>query len=242
VTHERNAAVAALTLLLSPGGCTQRLATPGPPATQQRDVIFTEYSPLSRAKEILRRALPPLTFRRGQQALSARKQVLAEQAIDVTKERFAVYVPEGAPPPAGYGLLVFVAPWPRATEPRRWRPPLNRHGLILVSAARSGNEVCVFNVEVQLARRLGHEPLDASALDDALDALDRPSAVDPGKLAACNARIERELTAKLAEAEAAIARGDRDAAREQLKAIDGRYGGLAAPAIVELDEKLLAHE
>jgi pimeloyl-ACP methyl ester carboxylesterase len=106
----------------------------------------------------------------------------------------------------------------------------------------SMREWCVFNVEVQLARRLGHEPLDASALDDALDALDRPSAVDPGKLAACNARIERELTAKLAEAEAAIARGDRDAAREQLKAIDGRYGGLAAPAIVELDEKLLAHE
>jgi hypothetical protein len=37
-----------------------------------------------------------------------------------------------------------------------------------------------------------------------------------------------------------IARGDRDGARGRLGAIDGRYGGLAAPAIVELDEKLAA--
>ena len=347
--RQMKASIAALLLLPSFSGCAHRSADPRTAASQQRDVIFTEYSPLSRAEEILRRTLPPLTFRRAQQALLARKQALAEQAIDLTQERFAVYVPEGAPPSSGYGLLVFVAPWPQATEPRRWRPPLDRHRLILVSAARSGNEVgvlerrlplailayenvrlrypidpervyvgglsggsrvaqmaalaypdvfrgallnagsepiggergvylppadlfrrfqqtrlvyvtgekdednldddqvsqasmrqwCVFDVEVQIARGLGHEPLDAASLADALDALERRSPVDATKLLACNARIDRELTASVADAEAAIARGDRDDARARLKAIDGRYGGLAAAATAELEEKLV---
>lgn len=350
VRQESKSAVAALSLLLSLAGCAQRTPSPFPPATQLQDVTFTHVSPLSRNQEIARRTLPPLTFRRGQQALAARGEAFAEQPIDLSKEKFAVYVPAGAPPEKGYGLLVFVAPWPQATQPRRWRPPLDRHHLILVSAAHSGNEVkilerrlplsllayenvrarypvdanrvyigglsggsrvaqiaalaypdvfrgvllnagsepiggergiylppadlfrlfqqtrvvyvtgaddqgnleddqisqasmkewCVHNVEVQIARRLGHEALDPSSLDHALDALDERPALDAAGLERCNARIQRELQAKLADAEAAIARGDRDSARDKLKDIDGRYGGLAAPAILKLDEKLAA--
>jgi len=38
--------------------------------------------------------------------------------------------------------------------------------------------------------------------------------------------------------EVAIARGDRETARAQLEAIDARFGGLAAPRIVELADRL----
>jgi len=77
-----------------------------------------------------------------------------------------------------------------------------------------------------------------ASFDQALDALEQKSAVDPGELARCNARVQRELAAKLAEAEAAIVRGDRDEARAQLRAIDGQYGGLAAPAILDLNARM----
>jgi len=73
-----------------------------------------------------------------------------------------------------------------------------------------------------------------------LGALDRGSAVDPRERAYCSAGIQRELSACPAEAEALIARGDTGAARSRLKAIDGSVGGLAAPAILELDARLAA--
>ena len=99
---------------------------------------------------------------------------------------------------------------------------------------------CVFNVEIRDARKLGHEPLDPPSLNRALDALEQPSAVDPGELAQCNARLQRELASKLAEAETAIARGKGDDARAQLEGIDAHYGGLATPAILELDARIAA--
>ncbi len=347
----RQAAAALLSLLLSLCGCAHGSAAPPWPASLQQEVTFTGYSPLSRSAEIARRTLPPLTVRYGQQMLSARGQELREQPIDLAQEKFVVYVPAAAPPKSGYGLLVFVAPWEEATKPDRWRPPLDRHGLIFVAAANSGNEVklldrrlplallayenirarypldpkrvyvgglsggsrvaemialgypdvfrgallnagsdpiggeqgiylppadlfrkfqqtrlvfvtgrhddvnldddavslhsmrhwCVFNLAVQEPRRLGHEPLDAASLDGALDALEQPSTVDAAKLAQCNANLARELSSKLADAEAALARDDRDGARARIKEIDGHYGGLAAPAIVELDAKLAPH-
>ncbi|HET7786907.1 MAG TPA: PHB depolymerase family esterase [Myxococcales bacterium] len=336
-------------LLLSLLSCA-RQAVPGAPAAQLNDVVFDRYTPLSSNEEIARRTLTPLTFAHGQRALAARGEALGGQPVDLARERFAVYVPAGAPPAAGYGLLVFVSPGPEAPQPRRWRAPLDRHGLIFVAAAHSGNDAsilerrlplavlawenirarypldpkrvyvgglsggsrvaeiaalaypdvfrgallnagsepiggergiyppaadlfqrfrrtrlvyvtgeddpgnleddqisqasmkewCVFNLEVQVARRRGHEALDAPALNDALDALDRSRAVDESELSRCTARVERELAARLADAEAALQRGDREGARERLSAIDRRYGGLAAPASVELDTRLTA--
>lgn len=341
-----------LSLLMSLGGCAQVALAQRPSGSLLQDVTFSRYSPLSRNAEIARRTLTPLTFRAAQQALLARGQTLREQPIDLAREKFTVYVPAAAPPKSGYGLLVFVAPWPEATRPNFWRPPLDRHGLIFVAAENSGNEVkvldrrmplallayenvrarypldpkrvyvgglsggsrvaemtalgypdvfrgallnagsepiggeqgmylppaelfekfqqtrlvyvtgsqddlnlhddlisrdsmrewCVFNVEVREAPRLGHEPLDASSLNRALDALEQPSAVDAGKLLQCNASLQRELSSRLAEAEAAIARGDRRDARARIMAIDARYGGVAGKAILELDAKLAAHQ
>jgi hypothetical protein len=352
--HETEVAIATLFLLLLLSRCAHQAAPPPvPPERHQLDVTFTEYSPLSRNLEIARRTLTPLTFGLVQQVLATKGEALQEQPIDLTKEKFTLYIPAGAPPKAGYGLLVFVPPWAQQVVPGLWFQPLTRHGLILVSAANSGNEAkildrrlplallayeniraqypldsnriyigglsggsraalvaalaypdvfrgvllnagsdpiggeagiylppadlfrrfqeqmrlvyitgeadevnlrddevsrssmknwCVFNIDVKVVRRQGHEPLDSTAFDLALDMLDRRSTVDAGKLAQCNDRIQRELSAKLADAETAIAIGDRNRALAKLKAIDGHYGGLAAPAILELDAKLAAHD
>jgi pimeloyl-ACP methyl ester carboxylesterase len=353
LSHEKEVSTAAAYLLLSLSGCTHQAAAPSPPQRYQLDVIFTKYSLLSRNLEIGRRTLTPLTFAVAQRVLSTNKEALREQPIDLTQERFTVYVPAGAPPKSGYGLLIFVPPWSTQGVPRLWFGPLNRHGLIFVNAANSGNEVkildrrlplallafenvraqypidskrvyigglsggsraalqtavaypdvfrgvllnagsdpiggeagiylppadlfrtfqeqmklvyvtgdadevnmrddqvsrssmkdwCVFNIEVKVVRRLGHEVLNPDSLDLALDMLERPSAVDVGKLARCNERIQRELASKLADAEAAIVSRDRNRALAKLKAIDGHYGGLAAPAILELEAKLAAQQ
>ena len=58
-----------------------------------------------------------------------------------------LYVP-AHPPPAGYGLLVFIPPWQEARLPAGWAPILDQAGIIFVSAAGSGN------AEKPLARRI----------------------------------------------------------------------------------------
>ena len=325
---------------------------PPRPATQLRDVVFDRYTPLSASREVVRRVLTPITFRFAERKLAESRLELKDQPVDLAQERFSVYLPAGTPPPGGYGLLVFVAPWAAATEPNRWRSALDRHGLILVSMANAGNEAsllerrlplallawanvtarwpvdaervyvggmsggsrvaevtalaypdvfrgallnagsdpvggekgiylppadlmkrfqasrlvlvtgsedelnlqddrlarasleaaCAFRLVVQQAPRLGHEPVDARALEAALAALDRPPALEPERVARCNARIERELEGRLAEVEAALKGGDKAGARARLKAVDARYGGLAAPASLVLDERISAAE
>ncbi len=324
-------------------GCAPR-ADSRPPGMQE-DVTFTRDSPLATGDEIARRTLTPLTYAALEVRLDAQRKAL-ETAVDLPKERFSVYVPGGAPPPSGWGLLVYVPPWPDPTRPVRWRPALDRHALVFVAAERSGNDAdvlsrrlplalvayenvrarlpidpervyvggfsgggkvalaaalaypdvfrgalldagseridgeagfyippadlfhrfqrsrlvlatgagdefnlrndaesrasledrCVLDVEVMVAPRLGHEPLDASALDKALDALDRRRP-DRRGLERCNARLDREVASALDEAESAIARGDRDRALARLKSADARYGGLAAPRILELEAR-----
>ncbi|GAA0704054.1 hypothetical protein [Dokdonella soli] len=116
-----------------------------------QNVTFTDYSPLSRSAEIARRMLTPLALQRAQAYLAAKGHALREQPIDLAQETFVVHVPEGAPPETGYGLLVFVPPWPQAKLPDSWSPALDRHHLIYVSAANSGNDANVFDRRVPLA-------------------------------------------------------------------------------------------
>ncbi len=318
------------------------------PAWTESDVVFTRYSPLSRNAEIARRALPPLTYRRFQQALATQGLRLSEQAIDLAKERFELYVPPGPPPARGYAVLVFISPASHAARPQFWRALFDRRGMIFVSAHNSGNDenvldrrvplallayenvrarypidaqrvyvgglsgggrtaeivalaypdvfrgallnagadpidgqegmykpaaelfrqfqhtrlvyatgeqdegvlaqdevsrrsmhdACVFDIKIDTVFGMGHAALDAVAMDRALDDLEAPRSVDEAELARCNARVEREIAAALADAAAAIERGDRDGARAKIKAIDARFGGLAAAGIVELDARL----
>jgi len=339
----------AVSVLGSLCACAQPAPAPPPDGTFQ-EVIFDRYSSLSRNEEIARRTLSPLTQRRGQQMLAATHQAFRDQPIDLTKERFTVYVPGGPPAKEGFGLLVFIAPWSEATRPQMWRPPLSRHGMIFVSAMSSGNDAkvldrrmplallayenvlarypidpkrvyvgglsggsraaemtalaypdvfrgvllnagsdpiggeagnylppadlfhmfqetrlvyvtgdgdernlhddrisrasmrdwCVFDIEVKDARKLGHQQLDQRSFDLALAALEKRGAIDAGELARCNARLQRELAARIAGIETAIARGDREGALARLKDVDGHYGSLAAPAIFELDARIAA--
>jgi pimeloyl-ACP methyl ester carboxylesterase len=116
----------------------------------QKDVVFTDYSPLSRSMELARRLLSPLNAMRLNQELVRTGQAAREQSIDLAHEKFAVYVPAHAPP-HGYALLVFVPPWQEAIVPLRWTLALDRHGMIFVSAANSGNTADVLDRREPLA-------------------------------------------------------------------------------------------
>lgn len=114
----------------------------------QRNVIFTDYSPYSRDAEMLRRLVSPVMLRRGQQA--EKGPALREQDIDLSQERFTLYVPDQMPP-SGYGLLVFVVPWAEAVVPRQWSMGLDRHDMILVTPANAENEASVVGRRIPLA-------------------------------------------------------------------------------------------
>ena len=120
------------------------------------DVVFTRYSALSTSGEIARRALPPIANHRMQQDLTARGQRLADQAIDLAKEKFDIYAPSDPPPAAGYGLVVYIAPWSKPTRPREWRSALDAHHLVFVAAQATGNGQSVLDRRVPLAL-LAHE-------------------------------------------------------------------------------------
>jgi hypothetical protein len=120
------------------------------PVGPRSNVVFTEYSPLSRAAEIVRRMLSPLEARRVLAAASRGGKSLDGQPLDLAKERFSLYVPRETPP-QGYSLLVFVSPYDDARIPLDWMSALDRHGMIFVTAARSGNSANVFDRREPLA-------------------------------------------------------------------------------------------
>lgn len=116
----------------------------------QRDVVFSDYSPLSRSTELVRRLMSPLNAMRVRRELPHAGAALREQSIHLTHERFATYVPAHVPP-NGYALLVFVPPWQEAMVPSHWIATLERHGMIYVSAANSGNTADVLDRREPLA-------------------------------------------------------------------------------------------
>jgi pimeloyl-ACP methyl ester carboxylesterase len=332
--------------LLATLGLVGAAATPAIAANDglMKDVMFGDYAAAASSSELARRLLTPLAFERIRPRLANAKA----EPLDLAQERFVVYVPQGAPPPNGYGLLVFIPPWPEAALPKDWPRVLDRHGMIFVSVAHSGNDAdtldrriplallgyenirrrykvdpdrayvgglsggsrvalrvalaypdlfrgallnagsdplggdgialppadlferfqdstrlvfltgdrdevnlhndlvsrkslrdwCVLDVASVTMPRTGHAIADAAGLERALKALDAPNDVDAAKLERCRADIKRTLAAKTAEAEAAIAAGDRTRATGILNAIDAHYGGDAAAEIATLRTRL----
>src|SRR5580704_17730906 len=127
----------ALAGLLIAGPCT---AQPSPAAAGLHpDVSFTEYPPEAAGAEIVRRLLTPLAAAQVERALETSHEELRAATLDLTSERFTVFVP-AQEPQAGYALLVFIPPWPEAKLPPGWHEALERYSTLFVSAARSGNE------------------------------------------------------------------------------------------------------
>jgi predicted esterase len=114
----------------------------------ERDVVFERPSALARGDELARRVLPPRTYRRVREALGGRAPA---DPIDLAKEKFDLFVPSDPPPPDGYGLVVFVAPWDEPTRPQHWAGVLARHHLLFVAAQRSGNDQSVIDRRLPLA-------------------------------------------------------------------------------------------
>lgn len=115
------------------------------------DVRFDGYSPLATTTQLFFREMSPLAERRALALYAERKQPVPPYTLDIGAERFAVYVPKAPPPPQGYGLLVFVPPWPQAGVPRRWRQAFEETGTVFVTAANSGNDQLMLPRRIALA-------------------------------------------------------------------------------------------
>jgi predicted esterase len=120
------------------------------PVGIQNDVVFSEYSQLSSAGEIIHRMMSPLQGARLIQASERTKAALQGQAVDLAKEHFALYVPPQVPAD-GYALFVFVSPSDEAKVPLAWTSIFDRRGLIFVTAEHSGNDQNVFDRREPLA-------------------------------------------------------------------------------------------
>ncbi|AIF46073.1 PHB depolymerase family esterase [Dyella japonica] len=114
------------------------------PTGTLNDVVFSRYGDYSSSAELARRLVTPLNAWRLQQQAAANGMAIADQPVDLARERFAMYVPAQAPPD-GYALLVFVPPWDEARVPPSWTPVLDRHGMILVTAANIGNDTSLLD-------------------------------------------------------------------------------------------------
>lgn len=124
-------------------------APPDTPSGLQNHVVFSEYSPLSRSVEVVHRLLTPLNARLVVQAAAQPGKHLREQSLDLANERFTLYVPPASS--EKYALLVFIPPWERAEVPTEWVSALERHHMIFVSAANSGNAANVLDRREPLA-------------------------------------------------------------------------------------------
>jgi predicted esterase len=114
------------------------------------DVMFSDYPALARNSELLSRVFTPLTLAGIKRDLARTGKTLGETSVDLTAEKFLVYVPP-TKPPGGYRLMVFVPPWQKAQLPQGWGPVLDRFGMIFVTPARSGNDEDIISRREPLA-------------------------------------------------------------------------------------------
>jgi Esterase PHB depolymerase len=116
----------------------------------QTNIRFNDYSPLSQSSELMRRLFSPLQALRTNAAIEKSAIAVREQSIDLAREEFTVYVPP-TEPKNGYALLVFILPWNAAMLPQHWMAELDKHGMIFVTAAKSGNDENILDRREPLA-------------------------------------------------------------------------------------------
>ena len=96
----------------------------------------------------------------------------------------------------------------------------------------------MFDIANRIIHGIGHDAPDGVVVDDLFDLLDERHPAEPAALDRCNAGLTSALAQHVAQANAALDRGDADAAQKLILLIDGRYGGGAAPQLAELDARL----
>jgi len=121
------------------------------PVGLQNPVVFSEYSALATNAELIDRLFRPLLAQRLHAEIVAAGQSVEAQSVDLAHEHFVLYVPGSAPASGNYGLLVWIAPMDEAVIPPRWLAVLDKHGVICVMAAASGNAANVFSRRIPLA-------------------------------------------------------------------------------------------
>ena len=97
---------------------------------------------------------------------------------------------------------------------------------------------CVFGTAVETMSRAGHEIAAPYSVDRALTALDRRPHADFGELSTCRARIAKDLASDLQHVTVLLDRDKLEDASRALTKLDTRYGGLAAPEIIQLKERI----
>jgi len=116
-----------------------------------------------------------------------------------------------------------------------------RDAAMLDSAAR----LCVQGTDTQPMLHTGHALMRGFMLDHAIASIERPD-TDPSRhadvLARCRAGIDAEIARGLDDVRALMAQGKTGQAGQALLKIDERFGGLAAPASVELARKFPARK
>ena len=127
-------------------------------------VSFNLFGPYASYGELARRLMDSDAAARLEQRLLAAGTTLSGQPISLAAENFVVHVPAHKPE-QGYGLLVFVPPWQQARLPPRWAQALDQHGVIFVSAARSGNDENPIGRRAPLALLAAHNIISRYSID-----------------------------------------------------------------------------
>ncbi len=298
---------------------------------------------------MIRRIMSPIASDRIQAYYRGNAQKLPQQSILIEQEHFDFYLPAGVAPAAGYGLIVFIAPYDEAPIPFAWRKVFDRHGIIYVAARKSGNDhnmigrriplalhayenitkrfqidpervwvsgfsggsrtamrvalyypdifrgailnsgsdpfgtagisvppsdlfqlfrarsrivlvtgtedefvkledskmrtaassLCVQHVSTQPMRRTGHALMSDQALQNAIMQIDSIP-VASADTSDCEAKVRKDIDSDLSRARNYLDQGLNKKAGEELSLLDQHYGGLAAPASIDLARKLLA--
>ncbi len=134
-------------------------------AAEDGAATFAEPSPLATSLELARRTQTPITFDRLQRFLATGEVSVPAQPVVVGEAQYDVTLPRTPPPGGRYALLVWISPHERDPAPRAWRDALDRHGMILVSARRGGNDQGTLERRLPLALHAAHNLVRLHGID-----------------------------------------------------------------------------
>jgi len=138
---------------LSEGFPAKASAAPLRPAapikTGQQNITFDRLAQLAEYPTVIRRVLGDAAGDQADARIAGAKT--SKHSVDLRKESYSIYVPEGYDGTRAYGLFVFVSPLEEAGPPKQFIRALNNQKLIFVGAHKSGNQHDVLARRIPLA-------------------------------------------------------------------------------------------